>query len=128
MTAVENIKRLEEECAKLCEESAHIWTNLMDDLEMKVLEDKLINAQEKKQKALENISMLPPTECMTTILAQRKSYNEIEKIRDQHKILQQCLVSLQDEEIRVIGELAASHGKIKQTMHDSEEKLMTLTT
>jgi hypothetical protein len=28
MTVIENIKKLEEECAKLCEESAQIWTEL----------------------------------------------------------------------------------------------------
>jgi hypothetical protein len=89
MTTVASIKRLEEECTKLCEESTQIWKNMMEDPEMKVVEARLRDAQEKAQKASENISTLPPVERMMTILAQRKSYNEIEKIRDQQKILQQ---------------------------------------
>jgi hypothetical protein len=40
------------------------------------------------QKASENISTLPPSGVHDDHLAQRKSYNEIEKIRDQQKILQ----------------------------------------
>jgi type IV secretory pathway VirB4 component len=36
MTAIENLKRLDEECTNICEESAQIWTTLMDDPYMKV--------------------------------------------------------------------------------------------
>jgi predicted nucleic acid-binding Zn-ribbon protein len=38
MTAVASIKRLEEECANLCEESTQIWTNMMDDPKMNSME------------------------------------------------------------------------------------------
>jgi hypothetical protein len=89
MTSVASIKRLDEECVKLCEESMQIWTNMMEDPEMKVVEARLRDVQEKAQKALENISMLPPAECMMAILENRQSYTEIEQIRDQQKILQQ---------------------------------------
>jgi hypothetical protein len=82
---------VEEECAKLCEESAQIWTDLVEDPEMKVVEAKLREAQEKAQQASEKITTLPPVERMTTILAQRQSYLEVEKMRDQQKILQQCI-------------------------------------
>jgi hypothetical protein len=47
---------------------------------------------------------LPPVEQMTTILAQRNSYMEVENIRDQQKILQQRLGPLQEEAVRLIGE------------------------
>jgi hypothetical protein len=41
---VANIKKVEEECTKLCEESAQIWTDLVEDPEMKVMEEKLREA------------------------------------------------------------------------------------
>jgi len=47
ITSVENIKSLDEECTKLCEESMQICTNLMEDLEMKAMEDRLMDVQEK---------------------------------------------------------------------------------
>jgi hypothetical protein len=43
MTTLENIKELDEECTNICEESAQIWKNLMEDPEMKVIEDILRN-------------------------------------------------------------------------------------
>jgi hypothetical protein len=45
---------------------------------------------------------------MTKMLSQRFSYVEVEQKRDQHKILHQRLVLLQEEEIRVIGALATA--------------------
>jgi hypothetical protein len=71
MTTVENIKKLDEECTKLCEESTQIWKTLMEDPKMKVVEDILRDVPEKVQKALETISTLPLVECMMAILAQR---------------------------------------------------------
>jgi hypothetical protein len=35
---------MEEECVKLCEESMNIWTKLMEDAEMKAIEERLRNA------------------------------------------------------------------------------------
>jgi hypothetical protein len=64
---------------------------------------------------------------MTTILAQRQSYLEVEKMRDQQKILQQHLGPMQEEAVRVIGELATAQGKVKQATYEAEEKLTTLT-
>jgi hypothetical protein len=43
---------------------------------------------------------------MKIILAQRKPYVEVEKIRDQQKILQKKLGPLQEEAMRIIRELA----------------------
>jgi hypothetical protein len=73
MTIVANIKKVEEEFAKLCEESAQIWTDLVEYLEMKAMEVKLREAQEKAQETSKRINTLPPAERMTTILLQRKS-------------------------------------------------------
>jgi hypothetical protein len=50
MTSVASIKSLKEECAKLCEETRQIWTNLMEDLEMKVVGARLRDAQEKRRR------------------------------------------------------------------------------
>jgi hypothetical protein len=85
-----------------------IWTDLVEDPEMKVVEEKLREAQEKAQKASESINTLPPVERMMTILAQRQSYVEVENMWDQQKILQQRLGPLQEEALRVIGELATA--------------------
>jgi hypothetical protein len=83
MTAVANIKKLDKECAKLCEESVQIWTNIMEDPEMNVVEARLWDVQEKAQKTSKSIKTLSSIERMATILAQRQSYNEIKKIQDQ---------------------------------------------
>jgi hypothetical protein len=78
MTTVSNIKRIEGECTKLCEESAGL-DKLVEDPEMKAIEAKLREAQEHAQQASERVATLPPVERMTTILAQRQSYVEVEK-------------------------------------------------
>jgi hypothetical protein len=44
MIVVANIKKIEGEYAKLYEDSTHIWMELVEDPEMKVLEEKLIEA------------------------------------------------------------------------------------
>jgi 6-phosphogluconate dehydrogenase (decarboxylating) len=64
---------------------------------------------------------------MMTILAQRKSYVEVERMWDQQKILQQCLGPLQEEALKVIGELETMQGKVKQATHETEENIMSLT-
>lgn len=56
---VANIKKVEEECTKLCKESMKIWIDMVEYLEMKVLESKLREAREKAQKASESINTLP---------------------------------------------------------------------
>jgi hypothetical protein len=40
-TTISNIKKIEGECAKLCEENVQVWKKLIEDLEMKVVEAKL---------------------------------------------------------------------------------------
>jgi hypothetical protein len=50
MKTFTNIKKVEEECAKIYEESTQIWIDLVEDPEMKVVEAKLREAQEKAQK------------------------------------------------------------------------------
>jgi hypothetical protein len=50
MTTITNIKKVEEECAKLYEESVQIWKDLVEYPEMKVMEAKLREAQEKANK------------------------------------------------------------------------------
>jgi hypothetical protein len=44
MAAVASIKRMEKECANLCEENAHIWKNMMEDPDMKVVEARIRDA------------------------------------------------------------------------------------
>jgi hypothetical protein len=94
ITSVEIIKSVDEECVKLCEESMHLWTTLTEDLTMKAVEERLRNAQDKAQKATWNISMLPPSEHIKTVLVRKKSYNEIEQLREEKKTLGQQLVPL----------------------------------
>jgi hypothetical protein len=65
---------------------------------------------------------------MMTILAHRKSYVEVEKMRDQQKILQQCLGPLQEQALKVIRELETAQGKVKQEAHESKENIIALTT
>ena len=72
---------------------------------MKVVETRLRDSQEKMHKYLESINTLPPAERMMTILAQRQSYDAIEKLHERENILQQRLGPQQDEALRVIGEL-----------------------
>jgi len=59
MTFVANIKKVEEECTKLCEESTQIWIDLVEDPKMKDVEEKLMEAQESSQKYFERINTLP---------------------------------------------------------------------
>jgi hypothetical protein len=54
---------------------------------MKAVEERLREVQEHAQQALERVTTLPPVERMTTILAQRQSYLEVEKMMDKKKIL-----------------------------------------
>jgi hypothetical protein len=44
ITLVAIIMSLEEVCAKLCEEITQLWTKLTENLEMKVVEERLRNA------------------------------------------------------------------------------------
>jgi hypothetical protein len=76
ITSVASINNMDKECAKLCEESTQIWTKLMEDSTMKAIEERLRNAREKAQKAMDNINALLPSERITTILVNRQSYNE----------------------------------------------------
>jgi hypothetical protein len=45
-TTVVNIKKIEGECTKPCEERAQIWTDLVDDSEMKDIDSKIREAWE----------------------------------------------------------------------------------
>jgi len=47
MTSIKIIKSLDEECASLCEESTQVWTKLIEDMNMKVVEERLRNAHDK---------------------------------------------------------------------------------
>jgi len=48
---------------------------------MRVVEERLRNAREKAQKGVGNISTLPPSKCITTIMENSKKYNEIKKTK-----------------------------------------------
>jgi hypothetical protein len=41
MKVVANIKKMEEECVKLCKENVQIWTDLVEDPQMKIVEEKI---------------------------------------------------------------------------------------
>jgi hypothetical protein len=99
----------------------------VEDTNMKVLQDKLREAQEKAQQALERTTTLPPAKCMTKFLAQRQSYLEVDKMRDQQKILQQFLKPMKEKVVRVIDELAIAQGKVKHESCEVEDKLTSLT-
>jgi hypothetical protein len=48
-TTVVNIKNIEGEYTKLCEENAQVWTELIEDPNMKVVESKIRESQEQVQ-------------------------------------------------------------------------------
>jgi hypothetical protein len=45
MKKISNIKKVEGECAKLCEERKHIWTELVEDPKIKEMEARLRDAK-----------------------------------------------------------------------------------
>jgi hypothetical protein len=63
MKIIANIKKIEGECAKICEESTQIWIDLVEDPNMKAIESKLREEYEKAQQDSERITTLPPTKC-----------------------------------------------------------------
>jgi hypothetical protein len=71
ITSIAIIKSLSEECARLCQESTLIWTQLTLNLKLKEIEERVISAQEKVHKASEIINTLPPVEHMPTILVNK---------------------------------------------------------
>jgi hypothetical protein len=69
-TTISNIKKIEGECAKLCEENAQVWTKLIEDLEMMVVDAKIREAKEQAQHVVEREATLPSIACMSAILYQ----------------------------------------------------------
>jgi hypothetical protein len=89
-TSVEKIKILEQECIKMCDEGTHIWTELTNNPELQALEEKIRTMQEQVHQATERVNTLPPTERMTTLLANRKLYSAVEQMKEeQWKITQE---------------------------------------
>jgi hypothetical protein len=105
-----------------------VWEELMGDPDMKVVEAKLREAQEHANEVAEKVTTLPSIECMATILAQRQAYVEVERLKDQQKVLQQRLGPRQEETVTIIGELATLQGKVKQSTVETENKLQNLIT
>ena len=68
-TSVANIKKIKGECEKIYEENEKVWETLIEYLKMKVIEDKLREAQEHAQHATERATTLPLVECMSSIQA-----------------------------------------------------------
>jgi ABC-type transporter Mla subunit MlaD len=64
---------------------------------------------------------------MVAILVQRQAYVEVERLRDQQKVLQQRLGPRQEEAVKIIGDLATVQEKVKQVVADTENKLHDLT-
>jgi hypothetical protein len=125
MTTVESIKSLEEECAKLYEESTQVWTQLTEDAELQGIEKKLQVALEKVQKFKETMSTLPPTENMVAIMENRKLYLDINQMRAEQQAHTQNIETLQEEAFLVTEELAVAQGIVKQAVQESAEKLKT---
>ena len=61
MKIVETINILEEECAKLYEESTQVWTWLTEDVELQGMGKNLQVALEEAQKFKETMNTLPLT-------------------------------------------------------------------
>jgi len=70
-TGIVNIKKIEGECEKICAENAQVWTELIEDLNMKVVEGKLREVKEHVQHVEKRVATLPPIVRMSTIMAQR---------------------------------------------------------
>jgi galactokinase/mevalonate kinase-like predicted kinase len=73
LATVANVNKVEEECDKISEESAQIWTDLVEDHEMKDVQAKLREAWEKTQQASEKITtcntLFPPI-CKNSYIGQ----------------------------------------------------------
>jgi hypothetical protein len=54
---------------------------------MKVVEENIREEKEHEHQAIERVTTLTPVKRMETILAQRHAQVEVEKMRDQKKIL-----------------------------------------
>jgi hypothetical protein len=50
-----------------------------------------------------------------------EAYVEVERLRDQQKVLQQRLGPRKEEAVRIIGELATIQGKVKQAGRNREQ-------
>jgi hypothetical protein len=83
ITSIKINKSLGEECERLCEESTHIWRQLMVNPKMKEIKERVRSGQGKAQKSNERINTLPVAEHMTTILVNIQLYNEIEQMREE---------------------------------------------
>jgi hypothetical protein len=70
-TTLANIKNIEGECKKLCEEKVQVWKEFIQYLDMKAVEVKLIEAHKQVQQVEEMAATLPPIAHMSSILAQR---------------------------------------------------------
>jgi len=68
-TYVANIKKIDDECAKLCEENAEVWIELIEYPEMKIIEENLRDVQEQAQLVVERETTLPQVEHMLAILS-----------------------------------------------------------
>jgi hypothetical protein len=84
---MEIIRRLDEECKNLYEESTQVWNQLLENAELQALEQSLQTVQEKKKKIKYTMSTLPPTKKMEEIVQNRKMCQEINQIRVEQQIL-----------------------------------------
>jgi hypothetical protein len=66
---ITNIKKIQEECTKICEESAQVWKKLIEYPEIKAIEAKLREVKEHAHQAIDMVSTLLPMECKSSILS-----------------------------------------------------------
>jgi hypothetical protein len=99
----------------------------MGDPEMKAIEAQLREMKEHANEVVEKVTTLAQVERMVIILAQRKAYVKVERLRDQHKVLKQILGPRLEEVVNIIGELVTIQGKVKQVATETDKKLQYLT-
>jgi hypothetical protein len=112
---------------KLCEENAQVWTELIEDLEMKDVEAKLREAQEHAQQGSRKGGYTTTDSMHVSHSGSMTGTVEVEKMRDQQNILQQRLGPLQEEVVWVIEELDMVQGRVKKETMEAEDKLTNLT-
>jgi uncharacterized protein (UPF0335 family) len=82
-TSVEKIKSLEQEYINICDEGTQIWKDLTNNPYLEEMEEKIRTMKEQVHQANEYVNTLPPVKIMTTILANRKLYSAVEKMKEE---------------------------------------------
>ena len=98
---------------------------LLENVELKALDQKLHNAQEKAQKFKEVMGTLPPTVVVTMMNKNKKMYSEMNQLRAEQQARAQHIKVLQDEADIVTTTLATTGSLLKQANDESVENIQT---